>query len=278
MRLVLEGKIITPIITKKTSFNVKGCNVTIKKPRRRYYTKINAGKPMYPYSFESYLGTIELSCKIRNKHEIESKLAGLLGINQLGRFVSEGMGKVKWITGFIEEEKAKRKQRDISRKLRIRKGLPHDLSENIKQLLQYALLHDFYNTGRHVSKIYVEPGLDNSDLMEKLRKHHEKNTGDELIRTFQKYDRWAAMITRKIRSPITSRYNWRSTGKVDFRRLAREIKEVIGNIWKLYNFIHESKELGLLNESLQHGHTSLRKHLLVVANLIVQDYQKGILE
>ena len=43
------------------------------------------------------------------------------------------------------------------------------------------------------------------------------------------------------------------------------------NVWNLYQYIYNSKELRLLNESLNHGHTTLRNYLLVIANLIVQD-------
>ncbi|MFX1250550.1 MAG: hypothetical protein ACFFCZ_02960 [Promethearchaeota archaeon] len=46
------------------------------------------------------------------------------------------------------------------------------------------------------------------------------------------------------------------------------------SIGKLYEYIYQSKELGQLDESLQHGHMSLRRHLLIIANLIVQDFQR----
>ena len=99
-------------------------------------------------------------------------------------------------------------------------------------------------------------------------------TTDPLVNTFQYYDQLGAGITRKIRAPIISRYTWQAkklAKKIDFKELAHEIKEVSTNIWTLYNYIHKSKELRLLNESMNHGHTTLRNHLLVIANLIVQD-------
>jgi hypothetical protein len=59
----------------------------------------------------------------------------------------------------------------------------------------------------------------------------------------------------------------------DFKKLAKEIQEVTEtNIWNLYRYIYESKELKLLNESMYHGHSKLRNHLVVIANLIVQDF------
>ena len=143
--------------------------------------------------------------------------------------------------------------------------------------MKYALLHDFYHTSRHQSKIYQEPPVKDKQLITKLRKHHE-NTTDPLIKKFQYYDQLAARLTRKIRSPIISRYNWqakRSRQKIDFKKLAKKIQEVTEtNIWNLYRYIYESKELMLLNESMNHGHTQLRNHLVVIANLIMQDFDQ----
>jgi hypothetical protein len=274
MYLVLSGKTLTPVVTSKTGFTVKGCKVTIKNIRRRYYGKITTGKPMYPYQFKCYLGTVELTCKVKNKQQAKRKLANLLEIRQLGRFQSEGMGIVTWKSGCIDDYVERTRKRNI----KIRKGLPHYLPNSVKELLQYALLHDFFNNTNHVSKIYIEPDIADEQLVERLRKHHERDTNDDLIKFFQKYDQLSAMITRKIKSPKENRYNWKASKKVDFKKLAKEIKEVSSNVWKLYRYIYESRELGMLNESLQHGHTSLRKHLLVIANLIVQNYQKGFLE
>jgi len=144
-----------------------------------------------------------------------------------------------------------------------------------QELLQYGLLHDFFHTKKHPSKIYREPPLKDKKLVERLRNHHEK-TSDKLIAKFQYYDRIAASITRNIHSPIISRYNWqakKSLQKIDFKKLAKKIQEVTEtNIWNLYRYIYENKELKLLNESMHHGHTKLRNHLVIIANLIVQDF------
>ena len=59
----------------------------------------------------------------------------------------------------------------------------------------------------------------------------------------------------------------------EFQKLAKEVKEVSNNIWKLYKYIYDSKELDKLNESLEYGHTSLKRHLLIITNLIVQEFQ-----
>ena len=62
--------------------------------------------------------------------------------------------------------------------------------------------------------------------------------------------------------------------KVDFEELAQEIAEASNNLWKLYEYIYNSKKLDMLNESLEYGHTSLRYHILLTANLLVQSFQQ----
>ena len=81
-------------------------------------------------------------------------------------------------------------------------------------------------------------------------------------------------MTRKYRSPRTNKYNWYSIENVNFKQIAKEITEVYENIWKLYQYIYDSNELDRLNESLNHGYTSLRRHLLIITNLLVQEFQK----
>lgn len=127
------------------------------------------------------------------------------------------------------------------------------------------------HTTKHKSKIYVEIQVE--DIQE-LKNHHEP-TQNKLINTFQKYDRIAASMTRKVRSPRKNRYTWEAQRRVDFNQLKQEIEKVENNIWRLYQYIYESKELQALNESLNHGHSSLQYHLLLIANLIVQDYLRG---
>lgn len=274
MRLVVDGRLITPIITKKSQFIIKGCKVTINQPRQRHYTKINASIPMYPYSFICYLGNIRLEYRHSSIYKINHKINEILETTHIGKFQAEGLGEVEWISGHIEKHNTSLHKPERKQKLRIRKGMPLDLSSDQQELLQYALLHDFFKTDIHKSKIYTEPPLDDTNLVKRLRRHHEK-TDDSIISTFQVYDQWAAMITRKIRSPITSRYTWQAkkmARKIDFNKLAQEIKEVSTNIWTLYSYIYNSKELKLLNESMNHGHTTLRNHLIVIANLIVQDF------
>ncbi len=274
MKLVVEGSLVTPVISKKPQFVVKGCKVTIIQPKKRYYTKINTAKPMYPYSFICYLGNIRIEYKHSSATKLKRKLNELLGITNIGKYQRDGLGQIQWTRGKIERKSTYSSDINPKRKLRIRKGLPLNLTSVQQELLRYALLHDFFHTPIHQSKIYVEPPLDDENFVERLRNHHEK-IYDPLISIFQVYDQWAAMITRKIRSPVTSRYTWQAKKmreKIDFNKLAHEIKEVSTNIWALYGYIYNSKKLQYLTESMNHGHNTLRNHLLVIANLIVQDH------
>ncbi len=264
----------TPIVTKKTEFYINGCKAIIRSPRRRYFNKIKTNVPMYPYSLICYLGEIELRYKCSSKEKIKRKLVELIQINTIGRFQSEGLGLVEWRGGHIEENSQTYSIRKY-RRVKIRKGLPHKLPEKVIELLRIGLLHDFCHTSKHQSKIYVEPDFIDKEFVSLLRKHHEDSPND-LMAIFQQYDRKAAMITRKIRSPVTSRYNWYAKKNVNFKELANKIAEVTEQgIWKLYNSIYCSKDLGKLTESLEYGHGSLRLHLLMIANLIVEDYQRG---
>lgn len=279
MQLILHGKFITPLITKRTTFKIKGCNTKFSQPRRRIYSKIHSTKPMFPYALICYLGEFELSYSYSSKNRANKKIHELLRIKSIGRYSSEGLGKIQWIKGELHPSSTRsenKKQRN-SRRIRIRKGLPHNLPTKIQQLIRYALLHDFVHTPRHKSKIYIEPLFDDGEFITLLRQHHD-NSNNVLIQTFQKYDRIAASITRKIRSPRTTRYNWYSTQNIDFTELCRNIKEVVPNIWKLYKYIYESKALTCISEALEYGHTSLRDHLLIIANLIVQDFQQNRIE
>ncbi|MFX0063221.1 MAG: hypothetical protein ACFFC7_13680 [Candidatus Hermodarchaeota archaeon] len=273
MQAVLQGQIITPIITKRTTFHLEGCRFTITRPRRRYINKITAGVRMYPYSFIGYVGEIEARYTCSSKAKAKRKLDSLITIKQIGQLRSEGMGQVKWLEAKIEQ--GDYKPRRPTRKIKIRKGLPHNLPESLQKLVKYSILHDFYNTGKHRSKIYVEPELDDTSLVELLRQHHEQ-TKNPMIQTFQHYDRRAAIITRKVKSPRPNRYNWKGKDTIDFEKLAKEIKEVAEkSVWKLYEYVYQSKELNRLTESMEHGHSSLRRHLILITNLIVQDFYKG---
>ena len=125
MQLILQGKILTPIISKKTEFFIKGCKVTITTPRRRYFNKIITGKPMFPYSLICYLDDLELRYNCKSISDAKHKMSNLLKINSIGRFASEGLGKIQWVNGYIERSVIHAERIKQYSKIRIRKGLPH---------------------------------------------------------------------------------------------------------------------------------------------------------
>ena len=279
MQVVLEGTLLTPMIGRKTIFYLHECQVSIINVRRRYYSKITVSKPMYPFSYIGYLGNLVVVYKCKSISDAQNKLLQLLHIESIGRFTTEGLGKVQWLKGkLIAEEISQTSKKTVNqhKKIKIRKGLPHNLPAHVQELIRYGLLHDLYHTRIHQSKMYVEPPLEDKDFMEQLRKHHD-HADNPLINTFKKYDRLAALITRKHRSPTVSRYTWKSVEKEYFVALAQRIAGVATNVWKLYDYIYKSKELEQLNESLEFGHSSLRFHLVLIANLLVQDYINGLL-
>ncbi len=276
MQLILEGEILAPIISKKTTFRVAGCNMQLIRPRRRWYSKINTGKPMFPYALSCFLGKLEVHYTCKSREKLHRKLQELLQIDQIGPYSHEGLGRVKWKTGRIIESYQNKSKKPS--KLRIRKGLPHNLPESIQNLIMVALLHDFVHTTTHASKIYQEIPLKDGALLQRLKSHHDK-TPDPIIQRLQHYDQIASRITRKIRAPTHDRYNWRSKEEtVDFERLAQDIIQMSKNVWKLYEYILNNPDLAKITESLEYGHSLLKQHLLIIVNLIVQDFLAGKLE
>ncbi|MFW9854179.1 MAG: hypothetical protein ACFFFG_03935 [Candidatus Thorarchaeota archaeon] len=272
MELTLEGKILTPIITKKTMFELEGCRAEIITPKRRFITKSHKKRKIHPFSFIGYLGRIQLTYRCQTMQQAKGKLQTLLLIDSIGRFWREGLGRVEWLSGEVGSQFKPRKKKYF-RRVKVRQGLPHHLPIHIQKLIRYALLHDFVHTSKHKSKIYGEIKVE--DLNE-IKNHHEMSE-NPLIQQFQKYDRIAARMTRNIRSPRTNCYTWEAKGTVNFKTLAHKIEQVESNVWRLYGYIYKSKELSLLNESLNYGHSSLRYHLLLITNLIVQDFLRGAL-
>ena len=124
--------------------------------------------------------------------------------------------------------------------------------------------------------MYVEPPVKDKNFVELLRKYHD-HTDNFLINIFKKYNRLAALITRRYCSSIRSSYIWQCSKKVDFMALASNTAAVADNIWKLYDYINKSREVDKLNESLEYRHLSINFHLVLIVNLIVQDYNNRML-
>ncbi|MFX0172130.1 MAG: hypothetical protein ACFE9L_09430 [Candidatus Hodarchaeota archaeon] len=104
-----------------------------------------------------------------------------------------------------------------------------------------------------------------------------------LVTTFKKYNRIASYLTRQYKAPRITRYNYKLSEEsqtIDFEALATQITQVVNqkNVFKLYELIYKSEELGLLNESFEFSYTSLKVHLLLIGNMIVRDYLHGYLD
>ena len=119
MQLVLNGKIITPIIIKRKTFSLEQCRATIKIPRRRHFTKIVTNKPMFPFSYICYLGEIELRYNCKTISKAKRKLKNLLNIKSIGRLSCEGLGKIQWTGGHVVKSNRNNVKGKCNRKLKI---------------------------------------------------------------------------------------------------------------------------------------------------------------
>jgi hypothetical protein len=260
----------------------------MRKSKMRPYNVLTKNIPDIPYSYNSYFGEIEVTYSANSKIIVEKKLNQLEKIQAIGRYTKNGMGLISWKEYSIKESKLSIQDgRKAAFQLKMSKTLPGNLPRKIKQLIKYGLLHDFYHCVnekgvKYPSKIYVEPDINNSNLIRLIKESH-LNTSNNLVNTFKTYDQLAAYITRHKKSPKKSRYNWiasKMQRSIDFTRLAEEIAEIVNrkSVYQLYNYVYNSKELHYLNESLDYGHTSLRTHLLLITNLILRDYREGKLD
>ncbi|MFX0170304.1 MAG: hypothetical protein ACFE9L_00130 [Candidatus Hodarchaeota archaeon] len=281
MQLVLVGELITPLLTNKRTFYLKGCKWRITKAQRISYLKVAIAFPSYPFACTGYTGQVTVTYQCKSLKAAKNKLKDLSQITRIGSNRSLELGKIQWLEYTFEESPPISWKKQYG-KIKIRKGLPSGLPPEIQELVLYGLLHDFFHTTIHKSKIYLEPPLENQALVEVLRQSHSDTT-HLLIETFKKYDGIASYLTRRSKAPRMTRYNWQTAEDfqlIDFEVLATQIAQVVNtrNVFKLYLLIYQSQDLESLNESLDFGHTSLRYHLLLIANFIVRDYLHGYLD
>lgn len=282
MQLVLKGMLLTPFRSQKRTFHLKGCKWIISQAHRIHHTKIQTAIPMYPFAYGGYVGMIEVSYTCQSLKVAQNKVQDLKRIRRIGPGASESLGLIQWLDGHVtrKESRPKRKQRG---RIKIRKGLPSNLPQAIQDLILYGLLHDFIDNQRHISKLNTEPPIADQELLQLLRQSHAPEPVHPLVKQFQRYDRMAASMTRNHKAPRMNRYNWKAdetAQTVDFTLLAAKIQAIVDsqNVFKLYLFVHQSQELELLNEDFNYGHTSLRYHLLLIANMMVRDYLHGYLD
>ena len=145
-------------------------------------------------------------------------------------------------------------------------------------MLKALLLHDFVHTEKHQSKIYHQVDIENVEIRNTCLNHHNgKEKENQLIPIVNYYDRLASYITRKKPYKITARYDFHN-GEIDFEKITKEIEALQDSAFKLYLYIYNSKELKRIVESMDYGKNSLRNHLLIMANLAINDYLSGKLK
>lgn len=276
---LLEAKTLTEVIKNKPRFHINGHLAMFQKGMRRLsVTKVNRARS-FPRNYRSYSGIIEVYISYQTDEELDQIVQKLFVTRQIGLLKSEGYGQLRWLGG--QQSKTGPPKRWFKPIYRIRKDLTWQLPPHVRELIRYGFLHDMVHTNMHRSKIYVE--VDVSEAYKSyLRDHHQNIRQSALISTFQYYDRKAAGATRRHKSPRPDRYNWKwfnTTPKfkqknIDFKQLATELRQVAMDTKQLYAYVYKSKSLGLLVESMDFGHSALREHLLLIANMIMTDYFK----
>ncbi len=134
------------------------------------------------------------------------------------------------------------------------------------------MLHDFIHTKKHPSKIYQQINIEDKEIREACNNHHNgEESINALLPIVKHYDRLASSISRKKRFKSTSRYDWEN-GEIDFKLLKQELEQVQHSPYQLYSYIYQSKKLGRIVEAMDYGNNSLKKHLLLMVNLAINDF------
>jgi hypothetical protein len=87
---------------------------------------------MFPYALICYLGTIELRYSCEERAQAKEKLQELLQIEQMGRYQSEGLGKIEWLGGRIRKTPEKALKRyPLSKRAAFRAALSHKRTNSL---------------------------------------------------------------------------------------------------------------------------------------------------
>jgi len=274
----LEGKLLSPLLLVKPFYKKKGCWIKIvgekgtnKKPRRSFVGKLVKGERKAPTILNAYRGFVQVSCVSTSEAQARKRINYFLSLDNLGSNANDGFGKVGWATYQVEPYQ-KQQAPQKWKKLRIRKGLGPTYPEELKKLLLALMLHDFVQTERHPSKIYQEINIENEEIREACKNHHNGEENENWLHPLVKYyDQLASRLSRKKPFKTQARYDY-NNGTINFEKLTREIEEIQHSPYKLYNYIYHSKELKRIVESMEYGRKSLRNHLLLMVNLAINSY------
>jgi len=257
----LIGVTKTPVVSKKRHFGIKGIGVITINGRPRVFGKLKKGERRAPKTYRAWYGDIEFFVP-------EHKLDQALAIDSIGGYTHEGMGQIIWKR--VQEIK---KSLYTPSRIKIRKMLPK-LSEVHEKLMIAMLLHDFVHTERHPSKIYNEINITDEEIYKLVKNHHNYKMDERelpLLSTLQYYDRFSASISRKFRWFASSRYRADIQEEIDFDALKNELESRQHSLYALYTFIRKNQVLDKINEALPFGFSSLKNHLLLMANLYIDD-------
>ncbi len=276
----LEGKIHSPLISSTQLIKNGKCWCKIirdltseKKPLRTYIGKLTKGERKAPTKQLAYRGFIRVTTIDRNEERGRKNILNYLTKDFLGKRTSEGFGKVQWVN-YREEEYLQKQQEPKRKKLKLRKGLGPNYPKELQRLLIALMLHDFVKTEKHPSKIFQEITIEDEEIREACLNHHNReNSKNNLLPIVKYYDHLASYITRRKPYKTLTRYDF-NNGKIDFKKLVIDIEEKQNSIYKLYNYIYQSKELGRIVESMTYGCNSLRNHLLLMVNLAINNYHQ----
>ncbi len=313
--ITLVGRIINPVIVSQSTYWKYGCLVKVvgdpKKENKPLFTtvgKLVYGKNQYPTVLRGFRGFVKISCVGFSEEQLKRKIEPFLQKSFLGSKTAEGHGRVIWesceikhftktfptVTVPLSEKcpqcknttviydkvsKLKRctacKQTWPYKKLKIRAGIRADYPEELQQLLIALMLHDFVHTEKHQSKIYQRIDIEDEEIKEACKNHHNgEESTNPFLPILKHYDKLASSITRKKPSMTSYRYD-KQNGSINFQKLKKELEESQDNHLKLYTHIYHSKELNRIVESMRYGKNSLRNHLLIMVNLAINDYYDG---
>lgn len=258
----LRGITKTPVISRRKRFFCKYGVITIH-GRPRTFGKLTKGERLPPKTYRAWYGDLEFIVP-------EHRLDDALSIECIGSFTNEGMGHIHW----KEAKKLFKKPIYTPRKIKIRKMLPTNLSEEQQKLLIAMQLHDFVHTERHSSKIYTEVTISDEYVYQLAKNHHNYQIDSRkipLLPILQYYDKFSSSISRKFRWTTESRYRVSELAKIDFDALAKEIGTRQYSLYSLYSYIYKSQLLNKINEAINYGFSSLKNHLLLMVNLYIDD-------
>jgi hypothetical protein len=276
-QVTLIGQLLTPIIALKPFYKKQGCWIKVvqdlkteKKGRLSVIGKVVKGERQAPTLLRGYRGFVKISAVAASEERAQKRVKSFLNSDYLGSKTNEGFGKVKWLQLFTEDYQSPKPRQH--KKLKFRKGLGPNYPKELHRLIRALLLHDFVHTEKHPSKIYEQVTIEDEEIREACLHHHNTLSTNRLHPLIQYYDGLASWISRKKPFVVLSKYDSQN-GRINFKKLKKEIEQHQYSAFKLYQFVYQSKDLKRIVESMTYGKNPLRNHLLLMVNLAINDWR-----